>query len=452
MRRTFVVVLSLLACVMPAVGAAAPFGRTSSERTQRITVTETAGVPRTGYPVEVAIRYESDAVENPADLRLLRLLRVSGEERTSVPFQVLSVDHPNLTNQYNPKPHTFARIAFLADVPANGQAVYEIADAGPAAERSERVLSVTGEGVGKTIDTGSVTFELHPTSGQLRAYNPKFAGEDRLIFNQGNQDRAVHWNPDVFAPPAGWGHTRGWATAIPFGSDTNESDAGPDPYHYREWTGPVLHRLTRWGRMQGSPEVDASVSYTFFAGAPFALVSSGADFRAGKQVQAVRNCEFVFSRKQHTHGVWIDGAGVLHTVPLADPEDEDNTLGLIKKLPADTPCIGLANEEGGYGMALVMMGTINSNRFTGATGAEQSHFYFLDYGAAGRGSPANFTYFCRAVAYRENYTATYVPEGSRFATKYWIVVFPLGASEENRYDALKQWYRVLSNPLIVTAD
>ena len=101
-----------------------------------------------------------------------------------------------------------------------------------------------------------------------------------------------------------WGHTSDWTAGTAFDPARHKADALPAgddktlPFYYREWTGPLAYRLTRWGKMPFVPEVDVSVTYTFHAGTPVVMVQSLMEFREGIAVHAVRDAELVFSRHQ----------------------------------------------------------------------------------------------------------------------------------------------------------
>src|SRR5687768_17300456 len=67
-----------------------------------ITLTETAGLARAQYPVEVAVPISNDAVK---DAREVRLFRVEGDKRTPVACQVVKVEEAEVP------------LVFMADVP-----------------------------------------------------------------------------------------------------------------------------------------------------------------------------------------------------------------------------------------------------------------------------------------------------------------------------------------------
>lgn len=425
-------------------------------RSRTIRLFERAGVARHQVPVEATVRFEKDAFKGP---QTVRLERVEGERRTPVAVQVLGGQVHHKTNNFAPVAQTFVRIAFLADVEANGSAVYEIGlDGKPAAAGKQ--LKVDGEGVGVTVDTGVTLFELDRLSGQLLTFTPKAVANDRLVFVQEPKrgPKPFHWNPDVWAPPATWGHTSDWNTPVAFDFARHDADRPPASgekqysYFYREWKGPLLYRTTRWGRMPFVPQVDVSVTYTFHVGSPVVFVQSLMEVRDPMQLHALRNCELVFSRHQFDTAVWIDRQGKVNTAKCYDYDDRDKSFKTVAKLPADVPCVGLANERKGYGIAAVPLSMTSVNKFTGQPGDEQAHFTIRDYDEHGKGNPYNFLYFVRYLVFRDNYGPTRVEKGSVYAEQTAIVVFRLNQDGASRYDELIRWQKSLANPLEVVVD
>ena len=443
--------LLLLAALAPAQK------QDTAKRTRTIKLTERAGVARTQLPVETSVRFERTVLKDPSSVRLFR---VDKGQRTPVPSQVLSTTPHDATDSFAPVAQTFVQLAFLADVPANGTVTYEVALDGPAAPTQPGALKVTGTGVGKTVDTGNAFFDLHKGSGQLLAFSPRAVNQDRLVFLQ-HKDRGelpIHWNPDIWLTGGRWGHTSDWNTPVAFDPAKHKSDTPPvaadknEPYFYREWSGPLLYRQTRWGRMPFVPQVDVSVTYTFHAGAPFLMVDSLMEFREGLSVHAVRNAELVFSRHQFDTAAWVTRDGKLHTAPAYDAADRDRSFKDIARLPADVPCVALASEGKGYGVAYLTLGLTNLNKRTGHAADEGAHFSVRDYDEHGKGSPANFLYFVRPVVYRDGYLPTAVAAGALYAEKAAVVVFPLNKDPARKYDDLLRWQKVLANPVEVLVD
>jgi hypothetical protein len=245
---------------------------------------------------------------------------------------------------------------------------------------------------------------------------------------------------------------------MPFDAAKHDADQPPaaddkqHPFFYREWKGPLAYRATRWGKMPFVPQVDVSVTYTFFAGSPVVLVQSLMEVRETLQLHAVRNCELVFSRHQFDTAVWIGKDGKLETAPCYDYDDKDKSFKTVAKLPADVRAVGLASERKGYGIAAVPLGMTGVNRFSGQPTDEQAHFNIRDYDEHGKGNPYNFLYFVRYLVFRDDYGPTLVEKGSAYAETTAIVVFPLMKDAARRYDQLTRWQEMLAHPLQVVAD
>jgi hypothetical protein len=301
---------------------------------------------------------------------------------------------------------------------------------------------------------------LHKPSGQLLSFTPKTASSDRLVFLQHKErgELPFHWNPDIWPTGRQWGHTSDWNTPTAFDPAKHKLDALPagadktHPYFYRQWRGPLAYRMTRWGRMPFAPEVDTSVTYTFYAGSPVVGVQSLMEFREDLALHTVRNAELVFSRHQFDTAVWMTKNGKLNRAAGYDYNDKDKSFQDIAKLPPDVPCLGLVNERKAYGIALVVLGQTNLNKRTGHAADEQAHFYLRDYDEHGKGSPANFLYFARPLVYRAGYLPTTVSAGSLYAEHSAIVVFKLHADPARKYQELLDWQKALSNPLEVVVD
>ena len=457
MRKQILVVLFGLL----AAGAAAQ--KPSVRGTTQIRLTDPIEAGRRGFPLELTVQCLNDASGKPGEFALVK---AEGTGAVSCAYQILDVQTQTMTSSYVPSPRAFVHLAFLADTTPGGTSTYEVVSGAQSMADPTPALKVTGTGVGRTVDTGRVVFELHPESGQLVTFTPSMVNRDRPYFIQDRQKGtmlAIHWNPDLWAPPPSWGHTSDWNQGRPFDSTRDAADNPPTspnrqerPYFYSERQGPLAYRLTRWGRIPYiAGRADASVTYTFFAGAPYMLIQSFVECREAMPLNALRSSEIVFSRGQFDTALWIDRAGQVRTTACYDYKDPEHYFGTFQRLPADTPCLGFANERQGYGLALILLSACNVGKFSGYTADEQSQFYFLDTDMHGKGSPANFVYFCRPLVYRDGYGPNFAGAGTVYAENAALVVFALRKSAHNvaaRYGELKEWVTLLKNPPRVVAD
>jgi hypothetical protein len=439
----------LLACV--AIFASVDAQATQPAATMKIMLTDNAALPRARFPVVTTVRVPQDALEEND----VRLFRVEGDQRVPVACQFIKASAPTSSDQAH------ADLVFAADVPAGGTVTYEVStnkDAGIAAQHLQH-LSIAGDGIGKTIDAGPVTFELHSASGQLLAFVPKKVSSDRLTFVSLKEERPIHWNPDVWSAPAPWSHTIDWNQAAQFDPLTHKPDEPPvgdaniHPFLYEEAQGPLAYRLTRWGKMPWVAQVDASVTYTFFANVPFFEVRSRLEIRETMTVNAVRNAELVFSRHQFDTAVWIDKVGDVRTAPCYDYADPDKSFKDVANLPPDVPCVGLANERKGYGIAYIPLSMKNVNKLTGEPSDKDAHFYVRDYDEHGKGHPDNFHYLVRPLVINGNYEPTQVKAGSTYEETSAILVFFLNNDDSaNKYSELKRWQKLLASPLRIVVE
>ncbi len=406
-------------------------------RLRTITVTETLGLAREGWPIIVGVLLDAEKIGEPQ--RDLGLWRVdpAGGAGTPVPLQVLSVTAPayaaenvELTKD-KPSPQRLVELCFLADLDANGQQQYAL-HGKPGANMTQPApaapLQVAGQDFGWTVDTGPAVFSFDPRTGQLQSYLPRLAGYDKpATFVQG----AIHWNPDVWAPPSQWGHTTDWDSANP--------ERRPA---LTVWNGPLCFRTLRTGVMPFSNGVRTTVSYTLFAGAPYLLESSLMEFTADTAVNAVRNNELVFRRGVHTHAVAADATGKATVWQAHDEADFNRFFGVVGRVSPDVPWLGLYHQRLKYGLSIV-----NLDRFTlpGAPGRrdlEGGNYYFNDYGEHGTGENAhlNFLYVSRLLVGR-----SLVPQGTVFGEHSAFLAFKVGDAP-GEFNSVWRWNALLRQP------
>jgi hypothetical protein len=428
-----------LMLAMLLLGAIAPRWAAAQEGLpllKTITVKETAGLERTGWPVIVGVLLDAGQfAEAQRDLMLLREER--GGWSKPIPFQVLGVTAPTYAAENaelmkdKTSPQRMVEICFLADLAANGEqrfALHGKPGAGLTPPAAAVALKTEGKDFDWTVDTGPAVFRFDPKTGQLRSYLPRLAGHAKeAAFVQG----AVHWNPDVWAPPSQWGHTVDWDAAKP--------ERRPEQ---SVWNGPLCFRTLRTGTMPFANGVKVTISYTLFAGSPFILESSLMEFTADTAVNAVRNNELVFSRGVHTHAVASDEAGKVSVWQAHDEADVNHFYGNLASVGPDVPWLGLFHQRLGYGISIV-----NLDRFTlaGAPGRrdlEGGYYYFNDYGDHGTGANAhlNFLYVSRALMWKN-----LVPKGTVFGEHSAFLVFKLD-DKNAPFSSAARWAAMLRQP------
>ena len=418
-----------------------------------ITVKERGGMSRARWPVTVGLTLLTEPVHDP--YRFLYLVRYDQAAKNEpVPLHVFDIVSPELGPELlqaleksggygNPSPRVF-EIGFPADLPANGASTYLLyygtlrGEAPPKAE--PRVpLRYEGENPGTAIDSGDVTFKLNPLTGSLLNFVTRYSTRRQKYAFVQSEERDIHYNPDVWTPPLGWGHTSDWDLRKP-GPYTPEIGITQSLYAYRSF---------RYGLMPRSNETKTTKTYTFFAGMPFFYQTSSMEFTLNTLVNAVRNSELVFNRGQMTHGVWADEQGNPQEGVVYDPDDPGRIFDKVAVVPPDTSYIGLFDEQDGAGIALVNLGRyVDSYSPAADTMNLWSQYYIYDSGMwlNDKNHPDwAFIYITRP----EIYYPTIVPKGSIFLERNAILIFKVGRGD-NRFDDLLRWVKLLRTPPQVT--
>jgi hypothetical protein len=419
----------------PEVAVTAPAGGYWDPRWRHylaLGLTETAGLARPNWPVEVTLAMPASQCQQPErEVRVVAIDPPTGTSREVVSQAWLVGDWspPQVPNQ---EPTRTINVAFLSDLPAGETQVYAVFFANPEAPEPhyETDLKVTGEGRGRTVENRYYTTALDPKSGQLLTVRVKAAPQDLLYFAQG----PIHWNPDVYSPGlAGWSHTMEW---------------NPPPQE-AEVRGPVLYRTTRWGPMPNVPQASASVTYTFFAGQPFIHESSVMNVEQPLGVTALRNNELVFSYGVFTHAAWRDGDGHFGAAPV---QSDGKFYGVARAMGSEDPWMAFYHPGRGHAMACVNLKALHRWNQGAAAVATSPFFYCADWGMWGR-TPQNFLYLTRWVMHSHHLpgeTLILIPAGSWFAEESAFVPFAVNADgkvTEADFRVLDETYLLLRRPV-----
>lgn len=398
-----------------------------------IVLSETAGLERKKEPVEILLPFYPDEVSD-----LKREIRVMGVNPvdynlTEIPCQVFEIQEYSVKDSLNPlggdtrprqiplwMPTITCKLAFLADVPANTSQVYLVYYNNPKAftKTYHTDLQIKGELPGLTIDNEYLNIVLHPNSGHIDEITLKSNPENPL-YHRMETNGAIHWNPDVYAPPKAWAHTSDWK------NDQNMHSI----------TGPVLATSEFWGQMRHMPEVDVAVRYDFFPGVPYFFATT--DMRINQTIQtlALRNAEIVFKRELMTHAAWYDVIrdkiityDVLNMTDLTD-----------LKMEADVPWITFYNEQTGIGFAGINLEYANVS-LDSRTSLLNPYFYIT-------GGP--WIYWTRALSlsFLSSNMQQVIPvkKGSMFHEKWAYLIYQI--SKETPYTPVLEWSKRLKNPL-----
>ncbi|MFH1741663.1 MAG: hypothetical protein ABIH23_21875 [bacterium] len=357
---------------------------------------EEAGLDRKAEPCEVAVSvYLDEIVRSLAEE--LRLYRMNKEgDLIPVPIQVFDEDgvpgvikpaqYYQSRSNYLYSPSKTARIFFLAEVPANGTVPYVITygDASPPpAPQPKSTLKIEGEAPGFVVSNEYYTCVLHPKCGQINSLKIQGEAAADVPVLTNHLTMAAHWNPDSYGANGKWGHTFAW----------------DPPDHVDVATrGPLMLRITNSGRMPDeTPQVYASVSYSFYAGVPYVGVTTMMEVRDPYSASALRNGELVLDTHLMTHFVWKDKAGQLNRIPTMPRGGILDDLAIMTE--PDVPWLAMTNELDGYGIAAIWTTSDAFDRERGTRPVFRPG-YFL-YSHHEWGTP--LTYFTRAWVYPFSY-------------------------------------------------
>ena len=290
---------------------------------RRITVAERAGIPRRREPVRVDAAFAADQLRDAK-----RELRVV-EEATGadVPCQVMD-DNPGNEGPQMPASGCRVSLLFFAAVGAGEEKRFLILHGNPSPavwppiHRTD--LVTRGEGWALEIDNGIYRARLSPVMGHLRNLEFCRGGQTRLGWDDPiainrvdasndpgskldiawhGEDDCIHWNPD-FRNQLRYRMTN-W----------------PEPPNIEVVRGELCTVVKRWGYpvcptwpARDQTAVRLEVTYEFFDGLPWFLMSSSLHVEEEADILVVRNDEWLF-RQAFSHSLVMDAGGPIRTAP-----------------------------------------------------------------------------------------------------------------------------------------
>ena len=319
-----------------------------------VVLSETAGVDRIAEPVEVLLPFYPDEVTDlKREIRIVSFDPVAKSVK-EVTSQVYDIQQYLVEDDMDPDengkpgrdvpvwmPSVSCRVAFLADVPARSSRIFLVyygnKDAMIKSYNSD--LQMKGEAPGLQIENNDIQVALHPLSGHFDQLTLKTKPEHPL-YHRLETNGAIHWNPEIYAPPAPWTHTSDW----------------DPPQNVQFNSGPVISFSDVWGPLRDIPQVDASVRYEFFAGKPYFISTTNLRINETVQAIALRNAEIVIKRELITHAAWYDA--------LRDEIIEYDVTNMPEltdvKMLDDVPWISFYNKETGIGFAGIQLNYSNA--------------------------------------------------------------------------------------------
>jgi len=281
---------------------------------QALRLTEPTGQARQTEAVDLLVGMSADRVASPG--RELRVARLDAGSLREIRSQV----HGELRRG----PHWLARLVFEVDVVANGEAVFLIFCANPAAELPDYPsrLSIRGEGVGLEIETPHYVATLSRQMGQLESLTPKW--------HRGGLRLSTHGDGHGEPPNLDWAHDYTTAGPLQKMRVTNWS-ACPN---YDVVRGPVCAIVRRFG-FPHSPvhplfapsRFFMDLSYTFYAGAPYFLKDGRMEATRDFTAYVARDDEWYFGGRPFDASLWMDRAGRVHEGPVP-AEQVDHVWGV----------------------------------------------------------------------------------------------------------------------------
>lgn len=399
-----------------------------------IVVSETAGVKRESEPVEVLLPFYPDETKDLK--REIRVVAVDPETHklTEVPSQVYDIQKYLKEDDLAPDkdgkptrqvpiwlPTVTARMSFLANVPAKSSRVFLVYydNENAIAKPYFSDLHVQGDAPGLQIENDLISVVLHPKSGHLDELSLK-KRPDFPLYHRKETNGAIHWNPEIYAPPTPWTHTSDW----------------DPPQNVKSFSGPVLASSEVWGNLRDIPQVDASVRYEFYPGKPYFISSSVLRINETVQCIALRNAEIVIKRELITNAAWYDV--VRDSVIDYDVTGMPDLTDL--KMEADVPWITFYNKNTGVGFAGIQLSYANA-------GLESSprllnpYFYIT-------GGP--WIYWARALSlsFLSSNMQQMIPamKGNVFSEKWAYLIYETKKGAKP-YEPVLEWQKKLTNPL-----
>jgi len=333
------------------------------------------------------------------------------ERRESAPGEKAPANPPCVT----------CKLAFPVDM-APKQTKLILAVKGRPQKPPGGTLVLTGEGLGRTLQTDRLTVQFHPQSGQILTV--ECAKEKVKLWNK---EGVIHRNPDVCVPGVAWDHSSDWNP----------------PQVFEERTGGLLYVNARRGPLPRVRDVDLEVRYTFEPGKPCFVAETRLTAEKDLGVAALRNDEMVFFKDLFDTLMYRDLDGSIVTLPLREKAEAPS--GLAHIAAPDVPWVGLLNMKEGYGFFSVRLDADQTNLAAAGNFLHRAGTYFY---APAEGSCVSWVrplLYTRGE-YATNNLTTFLPKGSTFYEKNAYILLRLGGQTPRELDTL---LRTLRNPLRV---
>ncbi len=333
-------------------------------------VSEENGVDRPNHPLHASLGILSQYFRSGDEIRVVRAGRTGTDVAyTEIPCQVYEVatwsdpkvlaaeekDAKTGERIVRCQPTTTFSLAFLASLKAKETATYLVFFNNPAAPKPAYVsdLKVAGTGIGKSIENAAFKATLNNKSGVI--YDILEKSSKTRLEHKLETNGSIHWNPCVYSPPHAWYHTSDW-------EDPPFSEVGGPVFYSRRMAAPLPHY----------PNVLSSVTYYFYAGAPYILAETTIEITDNLFVQALRNGEVVFNKKVFNRAGYRTVAGEVQTIDLARTRMHPEHAVTLRP---DIPWVTFYNEAGGAAFANLYLDHVMTNVEGGPASATQPFVY-----------------------------------------------------------------------------
>jgi hypothetical protein len=410
-----------------------------------IVLKETVGLPRQGEPVHLTLGVFADDVTDPAaELRVVTYdpqhPKAGGDGYVVAPCQVVAstewrdkamldsvekdAETGEVVRRYDPT--TTVELVFQADMLPYQEKVYQVLYGNPAAEAValETDLAVTqGEELAQSVATEHYRFGLAANSGAVETVEVLGEGNPILLEHKLETNGAVHWNPGCYAPPTPWVHVSDW-----------------EKPEFEQITGPLMHRTRRYAPLPHMESVTANVSYTFYAGQPYVLMSSLMEVKKEIFVKALRNSELVFNHATLDEFVWLDPLGTVQSLVIEG--SKEHPIHALE-IPADTPWMAFISREHKVGFASITLAYENTNIYGDPPSEAQPYIYVQN---------GPWIYWSRPLVYPfggQNLTRVMrARKGSLYLEENAWLPFRLKDGDDP-FEDVKNLAKRLENPLVI---
>jgi hypothetical protein len=406
-----------------------------------LVLSEEHGFERTGYPVHATVGILANYMRSPDEIRVVRAERKGADivykEIPSQVYDVATWNDPKILAieekdaktgepvvRYHPT--TSFSVAFLSDLRAGEKATYLVFYNNPKARKPvyKTDLSVKrGKDLGRTIENAFYKIVLQEKSGviyEIVEKTTKIQLEHKLETNG-----AIHWNPDVYAPPHAWYHSSDWSNPAA-----------------TEVSGPVFYSLNLKGSLPFPKGIDIGLRYHFYAGSPVVMVESVTEIKENLFVMALRNAEVVFNAAVFTKAAFKRD-GKTEILDFASSKMHPAHAAVLRP---DTPWVSLYDEAKGIGFASLYLDLATPNLNGGQASLQQPYIY-IQHGL--------WFYVSRGFVYSfgsNNQTRMLpVKAGSVYYDRNAWIAFPYPRKEElGSY--LDRQFNALKYPLALSED